>query len=71
MAYAISWENMRPALRDIFVDSLYQGCKSADEFARLILLDDLESVRTYLKTDGAQLKSYGRNLKRLNYINGL
>ncbi|ELY5938686.1 peptidoglycan-binding protein [Cronobacter malonaticus] len=71
MAYAISWENMRPALRDIFIDSLYQGCKSADEFARLILLDDLESVRTYLKTDGAQLKSYGRNLKRLRYINDL
>ncbi|EPN9527265.1 peptidoglycan-binding protein [Cronobacter malonaticus] len=71
MAYAISWENMRPALRDIFIDSLYQGCKSADEFARLILLDDLESVRTYLKTDGAQLKSYGRNLKRLKYINDL
>lgn len=67
----ISWETMRPQLRNIYIDSIYQGCTSADEFCRVILLDDVEAVRRYLKTDGAQINSYGRNLKRLKYINGL
>lgn len=71
MMSAISWEKMRVRLKDIYIDSLYQGCESAGEFARLILLDDLKSVRLYLKTDRAQMNSHGRNLKRLQYINGL
>lgn len=67
----ISWETVRLKLRDIYIDSIYQGCTSADEFCRVILLNDIEAVRTYLKTDGAQMSSYGRNLKRLKYIDGL
>ncbi|NCH95950.1 hypothetical protein [Cronobacter dublinensis] len=71
MMSAITWEKMRVRLKDIYIDSLYQGCESAGEFARLILLDDLKSVRLYLKTDRAQMNSHGRNLKRLVYINAL
>ncbi|EOL8970324.1 peptidoglycan-binding protein [Cronobacter dublinensis] len=71
MMSAITWEKMPVRLKDIYIDSLYQGCESAGEFARLILLDDLKSVRLYLKTDRAQMNSHGRNLKRLVYINAL
>lgn len=70
-ASTISWETVPPKLRDIYIDSIYQGCTSADEFCRVILLNDMDAVRTYLKTDGAQMNLYGRNLKRLKYIDGL
>lgn len=33
MMSAISWEKMRVRLKDIYIDSLYQGCESAGEFA--------------------------------------
>lgn len=65
----ITWDMINKKIKDVYLDSLYQGCYSASLFAELIAKGDVDGVKDYLLTDVYQNNSYGRNVIRLKYIN--
>ncbi len=67
----MTWNKINARVRDIYLDSLYQGCYSASKFAFLIIKNNINDIRHYLKTDPFQVNTYGRNILRLRYISEL
>lgn len=66
---ALSWEQIELRVRDVFVDTIYQGNNTANEMAIIIAKGQSRSdIIDYLRNDIYQKKDAQRLALRLRYL---